>query len=144
MVPLVAACFLTGLLWKIARASRGPRLVAWGWGIGWPIGFFLWVALWFSFGGGTGVPEVEVIAIALVGWFVWTSGMFLTASPRFWPLGVALCVFDLLMLAAIRTSLPSGTGLVLLDVEGAVIALLPLLKARIDAPRSGVAQACPA
>jgi hypothetical protein len=93
------------------------------------LGHFVWLALWFLLGGASGVPEFGVIFLALVGWFVWTVGMHLLASDRSWALGAGVCIATLLVLVATRVMAPHGTGLVALDIEGAVIGLLPYFKA---------------
>ena len=144
VLPLLGACFLTGFLWKLTKSGRGPRIVAWGWGLGWQLGFFAWMLLWFGFGGASGVPEPGVIAIAMLGWFGWSLGLYLASSTGCRGLGFTLCVLTFLALVATRTAEPHGTGLVLLNIEGALVALLPYFMARRNAAQPVVLQPLPA
>jgi hypothetical protein len=130
VLPLLGACLLTGLLWRLRSEHRGGRMFAWGWGLGWPCGSVLWIGLWYLWGGASGLPEFGVIALALAGWFAWSAGLYLSSSEKFWGLGATICLFTFTMLLAIRSTEPHGTGLVSLDIAGALIALPPYFKAR--------------
>src|SRR5262245_8239011 len=129
VLPLLGACSLTGLLWTRRSCQRGPTTVAWGWGLGYPLGSFVWVGLWFLFGGASGVPEPGVIAAALTGWLGWSVGMRLAAPKRFRAIGIFVCIGSFIALVAFRVASPSGTGLIALDIEGSLIGLLPYWKA---------------
>jgi hypothetical protein len=135
VLPLLGACSLTGLLWKYRSEERGPGMIAWGWGFGWPLGSLVWMVLWFAFGGASGIPSVYVAAAAVAGWVTWSTGMRVAAWDGFQAIGGSVSLVTFVALMAVDLILPRGTGLIDLALGGALMELLPYFKVVRDIRR---------
>lgn len=108
---------------------RGPEALAWAWGLGFPAGFAAWLFMWFVFGGGDGAPEPSAVMIAVVTWIAWFGGMYLASRQHFRAIGWTICCVVGGLMLAVRIAVPQGTGLVALNLTGAVLSIPFLLVA---------------
>ncbi|MBI3469190.1 MAG: hypothetical protein HY000_39810, partial [Planctomycetes bacterium] len=111
---------------------RRPPLIVWSWGCGAPLGVLVWVALWHGFGGGTGIPDASTGIMAVCFWMLWVLGLSLTARPERVRSGTVICTSVLFILLLVRQAMPHGTSLLALEIDAALIGLLPywLVKSR--------------
>ena len=124
-VPLETAAVVTAIAWGRAKKRRGPALVAWSWGAGVPLGVLVWVALWNRFGGGSGVPDGSTLTMAICFWLLWVLGLHQTSSPDRHNTGRTICVVVVMALIVLRLALPRGTSLLALEIDAALLGLLP-------------------
>lgn len=138
LVPLETAAVVTAIAWGRAKKRRGPALVVWSWGIGAPIGVAVWVAFWNRFGGGTGVPDGSTIGLAICFWLLWVLGLHQHSSPGRRGAGRTICATVVMALIVLRLAMPRGTSLLALEIDAALLGLLPywLVKSVSSRPES--------
>ncbi len=125
LLPLATAVVLTIFAHKVAPNRPRHTRVLYSWGIGYVVGFGIWMLLWLTLGGGTGKPAPEVLVIALVAWLLWPLGLsWMTVASRKL-LGELLCTGVLMVLMLYPTSVPEGTKLLWLVLVGAIAGSIP-------------------
>lgn len=114
---LPAFASLCAVAYVLARRPSVPRLLAF-WSVSWPIGFMVWMLLWFNLGLGTGIPAASTIAMSCVGWVLFWAGAMQMSYTRKYGLGAAAALVAIAAQVGFKLMRPDATTPVTLSLTG--------------------------
>lgn len=110
LAPFAFPLLIVSALWILRPQEMDFRVYILSWAFGVPLGFLLWVFAWKTYGAGTGQVTMTVGATAIVGWCVWSRGVYLTLVDQKLRSGTALCLASMLALFFAKATIVTGIG----------------------------------
>lgn len=127
LLPLITATLVTTIALNRVPTSMRHTGVLWGWSLGYPVGFSIWMGLWHTLGGASGRPAAAALVIAPAAWLLWPLGLAWLADASRRQQGTMVCAGVLIVLIVYALLMPHGTKLLWLVLVGVVAGSLPYL-----------------